>query len=265
MNKISKGISIISIFSKNSVKNRSNLIVGAIIMFSRCAVTLLLYSYAYKINNNSINNSTFVESAWSMFLYFSFMMLSIRRLFRNIEHDILSGNVEMYIIKPIDYIKYNVLKKLGEDIIIFLLVTLIGAIFLAILVGIPSTFGLFTIISILVMGILGMLLSLLTYSIIGLLAFYIQRVEAIYRIIDKIIMIFGGSYLPIALFPKLMKDIATYSPFGAMNFLTSTVYKTWESEYVLKFCMQIIWIIILYFVLKTIYKKARERLAINGG
>lgn len=265
MNKIIKELNIISIYAKNSIKNRSNLVVGIITMTARCAVTLLLYSYAYKINNNNINNSTFVESAWSMYLYFLFMILSIRRIFKSMEKDILSGDVQTYIIKPLDYIKYNILKKIGEDIVIFLVTALIGSTILAILIGIPSTLNILTIISIIVVGFLGVILSIIIYCIMGLLAFYIEKVESLNRIIDKFIMVLGGSYLPIALFPKVLKDVATYSPFGAVNFITSTIYKTWSNEYLLKFSMQVLWIIVLYLALMFLYKKARKKLAINGG
>ena len=78
-------------------------------------------------------------------------------------------------------------------------------------------------------------------------------------------MVLGGSYLPIALFPKIMKDIATYSPFGAINFVTSTVYSSWQNEFIIKILMQIVWIVLLYFLLRWLFEKAKRKLAINGG
>ncbi len=265
MSKIAKYFKIISIYSKNSIKYRSNLIVGFVSMLTRCAVTLLLYSYAYKVSGGSINGSTFIESSWSMFFYFIFMILAIRRIFSFFEYDILSGGIEMYITKPLNYLKYNVLKKIGEDILIFIIVLIIGSALMVLLVGIPSTFNTFTFLSIFVTSALGIILSLVFYSIIGLLAFYIQKVRSLYNIIDKFVMVLGGSYLPIALFPKIMKDIATYSPFGAINFVTSTVYSSWQNEFIIKILMQIVWIILLYFLLIWLFEKAKRKLAINGG
>jgi len=78
-------------------------------------------------------------------------------------------------------------------------------------------------------------------------------------------MILGGSYLPVGLFPKFMKILAFISPFGAVNFATSTVYSSWNNEYLIRILIQIVWIIIFGFLLVFVYKKAREKAMINGG
>ena len=66
---------------------------------------------------------------------------------------------------------------------------------------------------------LGQILGLLIYGIIGLMAFFIQDIRPIHWIVDKFVMILGGSYLPISMFPNFMKIIAYVSPFGAINLL----------------------------------------------
>jgi glycopeptide antibiotics resistance protein len=62
-----------------------------------------------------------------------------------------------------------------------------------------------------------------------------------------------------------MKFIAFISPFGAINFATSTVYPSWTSEAIIRIFLQIIWIIVFGFLLIYVYKKAREKAMINGG
>ena len=62
-----------------------------------------------------------------------------------------------------------------------------------------------------------------------------------------------------------MKLLAYISPFGAINFATSTFYKSWNNEYLIRILLQIGWIIIFSLLLIYVYKKAREKAMINGG
>ena len=78
-------------------------------------------------------------------------------------------------------------------------------------------------------------------------------------------MVLGGSYLPVALFPPFMKFLAFISPFGAINFTSSTVYSTWNNEFLIRILLQIVWIVVFGLLLVYVYKKAREKAMINGG
>ena len=78
-------------------------------------------------------------------------------------------------------------------------------------------------------------------------------------------MILGGSYLPVSMFPNFMKVIAYISPFGAINFATSTVYSSWNNEFIIRIILQIVWIIILGIILAFIFNKAKKKINVNGG
>ena len=92
-----------------------------------------------------------------------------------------------------------------------------------------------------------------------------QDVKPIYWIVDKFVMVLGGSYLPVALFPNTMKIMAFLSPFGAINFTSSTVYQSWNTEFYYRLGLQVIWIIIFGNILLYVYNKARLKMMINGG
>ena len=78
-------------------------------------------------------------------------------------------------------------------------------------------------------------------------------------------MVLGGSYLPISMFPKVMKIMAYASPFGAINFASSTVYDSWNTNCYKMIGMQIIWIFVFGLILFFVYKKSKEKAMINGG
>ena len=78
-------------------------------------------------------------------------------------------------------------------------------------------------------------------------------------------MVLGGSYLPISMFPKFMKVFAFISPFGAINFASSTVYDSWNSEFIIRIGLQLFWIAVFGLLLNFVYKKSKEKAMINGG
>ena len=136
---------------------------------------------------------------------------------------------------------------------------------MALFVGIPNLNLTIFIPTFIITLFLGQILGLLIYGIIGLLSFFIQDIRPIHWIVDKFVMVLGGSYLPISMFPNFMKTIAYISPFGAINFATSTVYNSWNKEFTTRISLQIIWIIIFGILLNYVYKKSKEKAMINGG
>ena len=265
MKKINFALTVIKIFMKNQIQNKTYILLDMFNMFSRCFIVFLLYSYVFKISGGSINGTDYKTTLWSMFIYFCIMIFNIRRIHKLMMDDVKSGNVEMFLNKPVNYVILSFYKIIGQGFYSFLVISILGSILMTIFVGLPVLNLKIFIPTFIITLILGTMLSLILYSVIGLLSFFIQDVRPIHWIVDKLVMALGGSYLPVALFPPLMKFIAFISPFGAINFATSTVYSTWESEFIIKILLQIIWIIIFGILLKLTYKKARKKAMINGG
>ena len=265
MKKLRFPLTVINIFMKNQMQNKTFLFLDMFSMFSRCLVVFLLYGYVFKVNNGTINNVDYVTTLWSMFIYFCIMTLNIRRIHKLIMDDVKSGNVEMFLNKPINYVILTFYKIIGQGIYSFSVISILGSIAMILLVGVPELKLSIFIPTFIITFILGCILGLIMYSTIGLLAFFMQDVRPIHWITDKLVMVLGGSYLPVALFPPFMKFLAFISPFGAINFTSSTVYSTWNNEFLLRILLQIGWIIIFGLVLVYVYKKAREKAMINGG
>lgn len=265
MKKIRFALTVIKIFMKNQMQNKTYILLDIFNMISRCLIVFLLYGYVFKISGGEINGTDYTTTLWSMFIYFCVMILNIRRLDRIIMDDVKNGNVEMFINKPVNYVLLSCYKCLGQGIYSFAVISILGSVAMWLFIGVPHVNLLIFIPTFIITLILGTILGLIMYSIIGLLAFFIQDVKPIHWIVDKTVMVLGGSYLPIAMFPPFMKFITYISPFGAINFATSTVYSSWNNEFVIRILMQIMWIIIFALLLKYVYRKAREKAMINGG
>lgn len=265
MKKIKFSLTVIKIFMKNQIQNRTYILLDIFNMISRCLIVFLLYGYVFKISGGSINGVDYATTLWSMFIYFCVMTFNIRKIYKLIMDDVKSGNVEMFLNKPINYVILTFYKIIGQGIYSFTVISVLGSIAMTLLVGIPKINLVIFIPTLIITFILGTILGLITYSIIGLLSFFMQDVRPIHWIVDKFVMVLGGSYLPVALFPPFMKVLAYISPFGAINFTSSTVYSTWNDEFIIRILLQIGWIIVFGLLLIFIYKKAREKAMINGG
>ena len=265
MRKFRFAFSVIKIFMKNQIQNKTYVILDVINMVSRCLVVFLLYGYVFSINGGSINGADYVSSLWSMFIYFCIMTFNIRKIYKNIMDEVRSGNVEMFINRPINYLFLNFCKSIGQGLFSFLVISFFGSILMCLFVGIPViNLGIF-ISTFVISFILGIILSLILYSVIGVLAFFITDVRPIYWIVDKFVMILGGSYLPVSMFPKFMKVMAYVSPFGAINFSTSCVLDSWDSEFIYRIGLQVLWILVFGVFLRFLYRKALEKSMVNGG
>jgi len=266
MKEIRLAIKILKTLIKDRIHYPERLIVDTISVIARFGVLIILYAYVFKINDGIINNTTFTFVAWSMFFYFSFMVLGLRNISKLIMQDVKSGNVEVLFSKPISYVFYRFWWQLGSGFYSFIVITIVGSLALYFTIGIPETFstGIFLLtIPLVFLG--GVILSLILYSVVGLLAFWIEDTTPVFWIVDKAVMILGGSYLPVALFPPLMYKIALYSPFGASQFLTHSVYQSWQGDWYKLLAIQFSWIVILGLTLYFIFRGAQKRVSVNGG
>ena len=265
MKKIRFGLNVIKIIMKNQIQDRTNLLLDMFNMFSRCVIVFLLYAYVFKLNGGLINGVDYPTTMWSMFIYFFIMILNIRRVDNLIMQDVKSGAVELFMNKPTSYLSFSFLKVLGQGIFSFIFISLLGTAIMILFVGIPNLDLKIFIPTFIISLVLGQILGLMIYGIIGLIAFFIEDNRPIHWIVDKFVMILGGSYLPISMFPKILKLAAFYSPFGAVNFATSTVYSSWNNEYLFRIGLQIFWIIIFGILLFITYKQTKKKAMVNGG
>jgi ABC-2 type transport system permease protein len=256
----------ISVLVKDQLHYPNRLVLDTFIMIARYGVLIILYWYVFRLRGGSIDNTTFAPVAWSMFMYFALMTLRLRDVSRLIMEDVRSGKIETLFSKPISYLNYRIWWQVGTGAYSFLVMTGLGAIVLALAVGIPSTMTAAAFIPTLLITFIGCcLLSLAIYLTVGLLAFWIEDINPVFWIIDKAVMILGGSYLPIAFFPPLMYKIAVYSPFGASQFVTHTVLESWRVDWPSMIGIQLAWIIVLGAAVWVIFTQARKKISVNGG
>ena len=235
-------------------------------MIARYGILIILYWHVFELRGGSIGNTTFAPVAWSMFFYFAFMTLRLRNIAREIMTDVQTGRVELLLSKPVSYIWHKLWWQIGSGLYSFIIMTTAGSLALFATIGIPSSMTAAVFLPTLALSFVGCCaLSLVLYSIVGLLAFWIEDATPVFWMIDKSIMILGGSYLPIALFPPFMYEISIYSPFGASQLITHTLLDNWKNDWPKLIGIQMIWIVITSLAVWALFSKAQKNITINGG
>ncbi len=257
---------IIKTLTKDSIHYPGRMYANIFILISRLGIVLALYSYVFKLNGGTVNGVTFLIIAWSMFFYFIFSNFNLRRISRLIMEDVRSGNVEVFLSKPISYLSYKIWWTLGLGFANFVFIGFFSFIILYLMIGIPASMTLAIFIPTLILEfILTTILTIIIYAAVGLLAFWIEDTNPVFWIVDKFVMILGGSYLPVALFPAFLYKLAIYSPFGASMFVSHLVYDSWALNWLKFVAIQIIWIVVLGLFLIWLFRQAREKVSVNGG
>jgi ABC-2 type transport system permease protein len=251
---------------KNSVYHPQILFLDFIFLFFRCGLLLCLYKCVYDWKGGDINHTRYVLVAWSMFLFFALSNMRIRDVSGDIAEDIRTGNIETLLNKPIGYLNFRFWYVLGGSLYYTAILAPLGILTMWLTIGIPSTMTTaFFVLSCLMAIILGTILTFLIWSVVGLASFWIEDIEPLEWLVGKLATIVGGSYLPVAFFPTWMRQLSTGSPFGAMNFVTYTVYPNWIKNSYGMLGMQLMWIIIFGLVLYFVYNKAQKYVSVNGG
>lgn len=266
MKEIRIGIKILKTLIKESYYNPSKIVAEIIVLFTRCGLLLLLYHYVFGLRGNNILGTGFKEVAWSIYFYFIFSNIRIRDLPLLMMNDIQSGNIEIILCRPVSYLWYRCIWQLGLGALPFLVGTTLMSFVLYFAIGIPEIMSSpFFFPVLFLVFIFCIILSLLVYSLIGLMAFLIEDVSSLLRIFDKSIMILGGSFLPIALFPKFLKNIAIYSPLGATHFISHVMTPSWKDIYFQMILLQIFWIIVFLFLNNVVFNFVSKKVSVNGG
>jgi len=229
-------------------------------------VLLALYWYVFKLNGGVVNGVTYVVVAWSMFFYFIVSNFNLRRISRLIMADVQSGNIEVFLNRPVSYLFYKIWWTLGLGFHNFVIIGIFGFAILSLIIGIPEsmTIGIFLPLLFLEF-ILTTVLTIIVYGIVGIFAFWMEDINPVFWIVDKFVMILGGSYLPVALFPALMYKFAIYSPFGASMFISHVVYDSWRTDWYKLMGIQVLWIIVLGIFLIWLFNMAKRKVSVNGG
>jgi ABC-2 type transport system permease protein len=256
----------IALFSKNSYSTKKKIYFQMLNHVIFLLFNFFLYKNLYNLKPELAQKMPLSNAIWSMAMYFVIFWLGTRRLSRLFKEDIESGNVEMYLLRPMDYIKQKVLQITGQNVYPFFLAIITSCVLSYILVGLPivNGSGINFVLQLIGIFIFSQILMYLLYIFCGLTAFWLNDNVPIENLFGKFIMILGGAWVPVAFFPEIIQKIAYYSPFGVSASLSLAMYPDSVSNFTRNIVVIIFWSIIFLCINYFMNKKALKKLSVNG-
>lgn len=185
-----------------------------------------------------------------------------------ISGDIKSGVLSKFLIQPIRYVPYKILRFLGEKTSELVITFSLMIIFLTIL---SPFFGLDInmrgIVMFLIAIVPAMTLNLLLFLCVSMLAFWIVEVGRLYAIIDILIAIVSGNIFPLSIFGRGANLIFRWLPFSYTTyFLTKLISgSVTNEEFMFGVIMQIVWILVLILIFSILWRKGLKKYVAVGG
>lgn len=205
-----------------------------------------------------------IEQGYVVTYYILIMLVSKLTSDYTMEHgvrNILDGKFSNFLLKPYSYLLEYLGINIGGNllmVILFLPTFIIGLLFSLKNDLWVMNFNMFSICLGLVAILIGFSISFLVGNIISLIAMKIKEMDSIRIFFNNIGSLLSGEFIPLAFLPAFASKIFKILPFRYTLSFPVEVFiggmKT--NEILLGFSFGILWITILYFVYKLIFKKA---------
>jgi ABC-2 type transport system permease protein len=183
---------------------------------------------------------------------------------RTISENVKDGSIAYLLNKPYDFLLYQFSTTIGETIFRTLLNAVFGGAMIlwlagapeqpvGILFALPAIFG-------------AWVLHFCVTVMIGLSAFIVEDVSAFMWIYQKLAFLFGGMLIPLDFYPAWLQTLARALPFASMTYGPARLFVTPTAELFLSvMAMQIVWIVVLAFLVTFAYRRGVAYLTVNGG
>lgn len=233
----------------------------------RMGLTILLYAFIYQLRNGeAVNGIDFKIAASGMALYAIVLGFGYRDLFKTINREFKTGSIEIWLNKPISYIHMKVAESFGKNVPV--VVGLLGA--AAIFWLVSGQFPLvddvwLRLFAGVILLSLGLAIATMLYVLVGISVVWLQEASPVYLILDKIIMVFGGAFIPIGFFPGMFRLIGESLPTGAAIYTTQIFYPDLFTNLPRFLVTQLVWLSILAYAVTALSRAANAKLTVNGG
>ena len=216
--------------------------------------------------------STSQDDSQKLLLYYALFQLILEnlssiRIAKWYSDEVNSGEVQNYMVKPINFAYINFFRVIARSFVKTLIPMVL---FICLVLAYPhifapdsllslTTFLVFTIIGFLVWNFF--LLNLATISFRG------TQIGFLLTVVDLSLHIVKGTYIPAYLFPDTLKEVLSYTPIPYLASFPIEAYSTTLSgnEILKAFIISLFWLIVFYSLYQFNFKKGLKSYDSLGG
>jgi ABC-2 type transport system permease protein len=114
---------------------------------------------------------------------------------------------------------------------------------------------------------LGFLTAFYVDYILSLIGFWTTALGGLFWAKESILMVLGGTYLPLWIYPPALRRILAFLPFQGISYTPVAILigQIDLSEVPRAFAVQVVWLVLMAVVSRRLYAAAMVRLAVQGG
>jgi ABC-2 type transport system permease protein len=114
---------------------------------------------------------------------------------------------------------------------------------------------------------LGFLTAFYVDYILSLIGFWTTELSGLFWAKDSMIAILGGTYLPLWIYPPVLRQLLTFLPFQGISYTPVAIFvgQIGLSQLPRAFAVQIAWLVILAVGSRGLYASAMKKMAVQGG
>ncbi len=248
---------------------RSAAIAGLTTQFFWGIMLIFIYMALYQnADNVSMNLEEVISYVWLHQAFFAFV--AVRTTDLEIRNAIRSGSVAYEIIRPYNLYYWWYIKALAKRISSGMLRVVPVVLFASLLpkpysLPLPATFNNFILfmVSLILGGFVVTGINMLVHTI----GFYTYNEAGISSMLNSVMELLAGEYIPVALLPVFIQKGTYFLPFRLVCDLPFRLYSNniGIMEGILSISLQVVWIIILLVLGNLVVKSALKKVFIQGG
>lgn len=203
-----------------------------------------------------------IDQERNLFLYF-FLVFLIFQSFHSgksakyISETINKGELNQFLVKPINFVIVKTIESFApimSRVVFVFVILIVGIIFL------PGIFAPYSFLSFLIFicfSIVAVILWNLLNILIGLMSFWVLEIDSLSTVLDLILNLFKGAWIPFYLFPDWVKNILNLTPIPYLAAWPIDIYQHGidMNQFLRATVVCLAWITFGVLVSKILYKK----------
>jgi ABC-type uncharacterized transport system, permease component len=263
----SKYVKIMNVGIQNELEYKFNFLARLFFSFIPTIVNIMVW---FAVSNFSESNYGY--SLKEMVSYYLIIFIVSNIIQCNIQwsvaNDIKVGDVNKYLIKPINYIAHQFFLDFSKRVV-YILVILIPSIIIGVFFKdyVVIYLSPINILLFIVSLLYGYIINFLLTFIISESSFYFSEVTSLFGSYNVIKNIVSGNVFPLSIVPKQIYQILVITPFQFVGYFPAMIImnRLTEKEILNNIILGFVWIFFLFLISKLIWRRGLSKYSAFGG
>ncbi|WDQ99179.1 ABC-2 family transporter protein [Devosia sp. J2-20] len=235
-----------------------------VFIFARIAIWISVYGAT---SGATVDGFTLPDMVTYALLAGPVLYWDFSRLVNEVGEAVQTGDVTVFLLKPLYYPAYLLAAHFGHFAFKLLLIVLPIGLVVWLTYGLVPPASPFHGLAFLAFWALSFAVLFTLATLAGLLAFWLMTVFALEWFLMSLMTLLSGGLVPLWLFPDWLAAVAGHLPFAWVSYYPAAVYlgKFDAGQTLLYFGIGLSWLLALLAGLGWLWSRARDRLVVQGG